>query len=149
MVLRVLVAEDEALIAYELSSIVEQAGYSVVGPCATLGHVQEAAAANSPELALIDIRLGQDSGTDVCAYLHAHYRTTCVYLTAYSSHQIGESLGALGLFRKPFYDSHIPGLLRYMEARHKNHNAECPRLLTLFDPGSAALSSHQLKPSLA
>jgi DNA-binding response OmpR family regulator len=62
MPLKVLIAEDETLIAFDLAYVVEEAGHIVVGPCASLAQVKKAAAAVTPDLALIDVMLGNDSG---------------------------------------------------------------------------------------
>ena len=58
MPLKVLIAEDEALVAFDLAYMVEEAGYIVVGPCTSLAEVKKVAAETPPDLALIDVKLG-------------------------------------------------------------------------------------------
>jgi DNA-binding response OmpR family regulator len=132
MPLKVLIAEDETLIAFDLAYVVEEAGHIVVGPCASLAQVKKAAAAVTPDLALIDVMLGNDSGKDVCAYLHHEYGTTCVFVTAHPSFLIKERLGAIGSVTKPFGTQHIPILLQYMAAVRAGERPESPGFLSLF-----------------
>ena len=54
---RVLVVEDEFLVALELSRIVERAGYSVVGPAESVDATRKVLAQQKVDLALLDINL--------------------------------------------------------------------------------------------
>jgi AmiR/NasT family two-component response regulator len=58
---RALVAEDEALIAADLEDMLDNAGFDVVGPCATLVDAQERMLDEQPDVAIVDMRLRDDS----------------------------------------------------------------------------------------
>ena len=58
---RILVVEDEALIAMDLEWTLRQSGCEVVGPVATLGDAVRAAATEHPlDGAILDVNLGRE-----------------------------------------------------------------------------------------
>jgi PAS domain S-box-containing protein len=66
---RVLVVEDEALVAMQVKSDLENAGHIVVGPARTLAQGIELARSNELDFALLDLRLGDDLSTLVAEQL--------------------------------------------------------------------------------
>ncbi|MEM6857770.1 MAG: response regulator [Pseudomonadota bacterium] len=58
MVQRILVAEDEPIIAFDLCDTVEEAGYEVEGPFSGVSSASEACENDKPDLAILDIKLG-------------------------------------------------------------------------------------------
>ena len=66
---RILIAEDEALIAMELISIFEDVGATVVGPCRTLSAALARAQEEGLSAAILDLRLGRDSSTPLARVL--------------------------------------------------------------------------------
>ena len=57
MVLRILVAEDEFITAFDLCDTFEEAGYEVEGPHAGISSVMLACQREKPDLAILDIEL--------------------------------------------------------------------------------------------
>ena len=55
--LRILVAEDEPIVAFDLCDTVEEAGYEVEGPYSGLSSASQACDSDSPDLAILDITL--------------------------------------------------------------------------------------------
>lgn len=70
--LRVLLVEDEPLLAWELELAIASAGATVVGPASTLRSAFALAEENGNGLAaaVIDYRLGQDEAAPLAAFLH-------------------------------------------------------------------------------
>ncbi|HEV3494300.1 MAG TPA: response regulator [Reyranella sp.] len=58
MMTRILVVEDENFLAMELAWIVEDAGYSVVGPERSVAETRQVLASKVVDLALLDVNLG-------------------------------------------------------------------------------------------
>lgn len=58
MVQRILVAEDEPVIAYDLCDTFEEAGYEVEGPYSGVETASSACRQDRPDLAILDIKLG-------------------------------------------------------------------------------------------
>ena len=57
MVQRILVAEDEPIVAFDLCDTVEEAGYEVEGPYSGVSSASEACESSNPDLAILDIKL--------------------------------------------------------------------------------------------
>ena len=60
--LRILLAEDEALIAMYLAETLVEMGHEVCGTEATQRGLVAAAALHKPDLMIVDVRLGEGSG---------------------------------------------------------------------------------------
>lgn len=54
---RILVAEDEPIVAFDLCDTVEEAGFEVEGPYAGISSANEACDNGTPDLAILDITL--------------------------------------------------------------------------------------------
>lgn len=69
--IRVLIVEDEFIIAMTLKDELEVAGYEVVGLAGTADRAVELACAASPDVILMDIRLkGPGDGVDAACRIH-------------------------------------------------------------------------------
>lgn len=60
MAQRILVAEDEPVVAFDLCETVREAGYEVEGPHRDIASAMLASQKGLPDLAILDITLGQD-----------------------------------------------------------------------------------------
>jgi DNA-binding NarL/FixJ family response regulator len=69
--LRVLVVEDEFLIALDLGSILDRLGCTVLGPAATVHEALHLLAADPPDVALLDLNLFDGRSTPVAEALVA------------------------------------------------------------------------------
>lgn len=54
----ILVAEDEAIIGHDLCDTVEEAGYIAEGPHGDISSAMRAVQTNRPDLAILDVQLG-------------------------------------------------------------------------------------------
>ena len=68
---RVLVVEDEALVAFELAGALEQAGFAVVGPVARVDQALDLIEAPGCDCAVLDINLGSEMADPVAERLTA------------------------------------------------------------------------------
>jgi DNA-binding response OmpR family regulator len=66
---RILIAEDEVIIAMELQSMIEDYGLQVVGPAHTLKHATELALREDISAAILDLCLGRDAISAVARIL--------------------------------------------------------------------------------
>jgi PAS domain S-box-containing protein len=105
---KVLVVEDEALVALDLQVRLEGLGYTVVG---TADHRDEAVALfaeHLPDLVLMDLRLAQgDDGVAVARDLQAIAARPVVFITAHSDAQTlarAVATAPYGYLNKPFDD---------------------------------------------
>lgn len=69
----ILVVEDEALVALQIESFLETAGYAVTGVADSIDTALGLVADSKPELALVDVNLvGGDSGIELARRLREH-----------------------------------------------------------------------------
>lgn len=68
---RILVAEDEMVIAFDLCDTVEEAGYEVEGPHVRTSSALLACENSKPDLAILDITFGEDDSYLLASMLAA------------------------------------------------------------------------------
>src|SRR5690242_17589447 len=99
--MRVLVLDDECLVAALTATILLDAGHDVVGPTSSAQEAMRLAVAQKLELALLDIDLdGAGSGLDV-AHLCSELGIPAVFLSG-SKVRAEDRDGAAGLLSKPY-----------------------------------------------
>jgi PAS domain S-box-containing protein len=82
---RILIVEDDAILATHLEDMLIQLGYQVVGMAATGAAAVASALAQQPDAILMDIRLrGEMTGLQVAEELHKQNSFPIIYLTAYT-----------------------------------------------------------------
>jgi CheY-like chemotaxis protein len=97
---RVLVAEDEFVIALEIEDTLRRAGYEVVGPAATAGEAARLAAAGPLDAAVLD--LGLRDGTAIpAADVLAARGVPFVFLSGYGRESLPGHLRGRTVLDKP------------------------------------------------
>jgi DNA-binding response OmpR family regulator len=82
-VLKVLIAEDDVMIADMLEELLVESGYEVCGIGRTVAESVALARRHKPDLVVIDVRLAEEGlGTDIPAQLGAFDRPGVLYATA-------------------------------------------------------------------
>lgn len=115
--LRILVVEDEALIALELECLLDDLGYVTVGVAGSSTEAIELGRATAPDIALVDIHLiDGPTGIDVARTLSLDPRTSVVFMTANDKRIPPDFAGALGVIAKPYSERAVAGALRYVAA---------------------------------
>ena len=88
--LRILIVEDEFLLAMELEALLAQRGCLVLGPVSSVRHALAMLDnGQRPELALLDVNLKGERATPVAAALQAR-GVPFVLITGYSAPQLSE-----------------------------------------------------------
>lgn len=83
---KILVVEDEALIAFDIKLILEKEGYDVITNIKTVETAIACIEENNPDMVLIDINLNQNKdGVDLGTYLLAKDTIPYIYITSYSN----------------------------------------------------------------
>jgi CheY-like chemotaxis protein len=81
---RILVVEDEAIIAMDLTAILRRRGWRVVGTAASGEESIIQAGAERPDVVLMDIRLqGPMNGLEAARVIKARWGIPVIFLTAY------------------------------------------------------------------
>jgi PAS domain S-box-containing protein len=82
---RILIVEDDAVLAIELQETLTQLGYQVCGLAATGKAAVESALVQKPDIILVDIRLrGTMTGIQAVEIIHQQVNIPVVYLTAFA-----------------------------------------------------------------
>jgi DNA-directed RNA polymerase specialized sigma24 family protein len=101
---RVLIIEDEAVIAMDLSDLVTAAGHDVCATATTAASAVEAAKRERPDLVLADIQLADgSSGIDAVKEILASFEVPVIFITAFPDRLLtGERPEPTFLITKPY-----------------------------------------------
>lgn len=103
---RILIIEDEPLIALDLQQLLEQEGYVVLSDYQNVTYAIEIINEWQPDLVLLDIELNEKkSGLDIATYLNQHTSIGFCFLTSYSDFNTLEKVKKTqpkGFLVKPF-----------------------------------------------
>jgi response regulator NasT len=125
--MRVLVAEDDPIIALGIARRLERLGHEVTGPAARGADVLRLAAEASPDLYLLDVDLEDADGLELAATLAERGpRRPVVILTGLDAPELVERSIASGVdafLTKPVDDRQLDAALRLAAARHAEHEA--------------------------
>jgi CheY-like chemotaxis protein len=99
--LRILVVEDEAIVAMMLEDILTELGHHVVGPIHRVNKALEIAQNDPIDIALLDVQV---AGTEVYAVAErlAERRIPFVFTTGYGKRGLRESFSGRPVLQKPF-----------------------------------------------
>jgi DNA-binding response OmpR family regulator len=108
--LRVLVVEDEMIVALEIEDVLREAGYEIVGPVGTLPEAVNMARTQSLDAAILDINLDGDWTLPVAVELQ---RRSIPFLlaTGYADSALPPQLRDLPRLVKPFQDRELEQLM--------------------------------------
>jgi len=112
--LRVMIVEDQALLAMELELVLGDSGCDVVGCAMDTDSALAIAEREKPDLALIDMNLLDGmTGPEIARRMVSEHGAACVFLTA-NPEQIPDGFaGALGVVSKPFDESTIRAVVAF------------------------------------
>lgn len=98
--MRILIVEDESLIAWDLEQIVRDLGHDPLGPVSTAERAKAIGA--TADLALVDVNLADGrTGPWVAEHLNATYGIPVVFVTGNPEH-VKNNFNAIGILNKPF-----------------------------------------------
>ena len=146
---RILIVEDEGIVARDILLRLKRLGYRVCGTAATGREAIETALATRPDLVLMDVHLkGDMDGIAAARRIDGALGVPVVYLTAYSDDdtiQRAASADAVGYLLKPFEERELRAAIevalqrRDMERRLKASQAWLTTILRSI--GDALIAS--------
>jgi two-component system sensor histidine kinase/response regulator len=120
---RVLIAEDEGLIALAMRKTLVEQGYDVVAVVATEGEAVAAALHDRPDLILMDIHLkGPSDGVAAATEIHRQLDVPIVFLTAYADRDTldrAKVAAPHGYLVKPVSGSELRATIEMALHRHR------------------------------
>jgi PAS domain S-box-containing protein len=115
---RILVVEDEGLVALQLQAHLEDAGHSVIGPARSLAQGLRLAESEGIDAALVDISLGRDSSAPIADRLLAR-SVPFAFATGYAdSAMLPEHLRAIPRLNKPYAVDEVRRVVDGLVARN-------------------------------
>jgi response regulator NasT len=108
--IRVVIAEDEAIIRMDLKETLEEEGYIVVGETGRGDQAVELVRALQPDLAILDVKMPGIDGLEAAGIITAEKLCGVLILTAFSQREVIEQArdaGALAYLVKPFQKSDL------------------------------------------
>jgi response regulator NasT len=123
---RILVAEDNELVALTLEEQLKGLGYDVIGVARTGTEAIDLAMRLSPDIIIMDIRMPEMEGTEAAARINNQRPVPILMLTAYTDRDTirkAELAGALGYLVKPVNESELSPAINIALARYKELHA--------------------------
>jgi two-component system, NtrC family, sensor kinase len=130
---RVLIVEDERVVATHVERSLQDAGYVVTGIAANAVEVAQLVAGTPPDVALVDLRLrGGGEGFEIAEWLRVDNDVPVVYMTAHTDDDTfrrAARTGAYGYVVKPFTIGEVKSALQVALYKHgmDQHLAERER----------------------
>ncbi|CAL8971893.1 MAG: response regulator [Actinobacteria bacterium] len=118
--LRVLVAEDEALIRLDLVELLTEEGYTVIAEAGDGEEALELARKLTPDLVVMDVKMPKMDGISAAAVIAEERIAPVVMLTAFSQRELVErarDAGAMAYVVKPFDSSDVIPAIEIAMAR--------------------------------
>mgnify|MGYP001810079988 CR=1 FL=1 len=150
---RVLIVEDEVIIARNISRYLDHMGYDVTAICASSGEVMSSIRDDKPDVVLMDIRIeGAEDGIVVAERLHDLHQIPVVYLSALIDDETVQRVKAtqpFGFLAKPFSQKELQITLEIalyksgMERRLSEQEIHIQRLIDRMGQGFCLLDSQR------
>jgi DNA-binding NarL/FixJ family response regulator len=113
---RILIVEDDLLVASEMEATLYDAGFEVVGIATTGKEALQLARTESPILAVMDIRIaGGRDGIDTALELFRSQGIRCIFASAHSDYESrmrAQPAAPLGWLQKPYTMASLTEMVR-------------------------------------
>jgi DNA-binding response OmpR family regulator len=114
--LRVMIIEDEALLAMELEGLVEEAGHTVVGWATSSNEARRMVDLIDADIAFVDVHLTDGpTGVEVAQYIADKKASMVIFMTANPKRLPENFAGAVGVIAKPYTMNGLLAALRYLQ----------------------------------
>lgn len=142
---KILIVEDEGVVALDLQDRLESLGYTIIGSADTAKSALKLAAKYSPDLVLMDIVLkGEKDGIDAARQIHDLFGIPVVFITAYADEKTllrAKNSYPYGYIVKPFTTQMLHSNIEMAIHRHEVDQAlESCYSTTLASIGDAVIS---------
>ena len=119
---RILVVEDEPVVALDLKQTLQAMGHEVVSIRTSFKSAIEAVEQLNPSLVFMDIHLqGAGDGIDACKMIYERWKLPVIFLTAFADEKTVNRAAAckpFGYLTKPFLSKELYAVLQVARSRH-------------------------------
>ena len=121
---KVMIVEDEGLIAHDIAGELSRNGFEVTAICASGEEALSSIEAACPNLVLLDIKLrGKIDGIEVALRIHSQYRVPVIFLTSHADKETFSRAMQANPFTyllKPFRRATLCGAIESAITKHRN-----------------------------
>ena len=125
---KILIVEDEFVIAHDLRNILTRLGYEVIGIALSEAKAVPLLEQQTPDLVLLDIQLkGNKTGIDIAHLLNDRYQVPFVFVTSFSDQQTiaqVKDTRPFGYLLKPFKPEQIYAAVEIALAHAENRTLQ-------------------------
>jgi response regulator NasT len=133
---RVVIAEDEAIIRLDLKEILEDEGYEIVGETGRGDEAVDLVRKHHPDLAILDIKMPGMDGLTAAKEITGERLAAVLILTAFSQRDLidqAKEAGALAYLVKPFQRSELIPQMEIALGRFKEMKVLAQQVESLED----------------
>ena len=133
---RVVIAEDEAIIRLDLKETLEAEGYQVVADTGRGDHAVELVTQHQPDVVILDVKMAGLDGIEAAKRIATTEDTAVVILTAFSQRDLVDraiDAGALAYLVKPYKRDELVAAVEVARARYREMRALADQARTLTD----------------
>ena len=112
---RILIVEDEPIVAIALQDMLEDLGYAVVGPALRVAPALTLATDEAIDAAILDVNMGDGDSYCVAELLRSR-DIPYVFATGYGREGLEPGHEAIAVLRKPYHESQVDSELRRLLA---------------------------------
>jgi len=134
--LRIIIADDEAVIRMGLRAMLEERGYAVVGEAAEGRRAIDLVEKLRPDLVFLDIKMPGLDGLAAAEQLIAAHRVPVIILTAYGDRALidrAREAGVMGYLMKPLREADLEPAIQVALARYRDLQALAEEVTDLQD----------------
>jgi two-component system, response regulator PdtaR len=121
--IKVLIVEDEVIVAKDIGDTLLSLGYSVTGTAASREEAVELTESTAPDIVLMDIMLeGELDGTEASEIIRSRFNIPVIFLTAYSNEktlQRAKTTNPYGYILKPFQETDLYTTIEIAIHKHR------------------------------
>ena len=121
--IRIVIVEDEGIVAFQIETLLQQKGYQVIGTFASGVEALQNIESLSPDLVLMDLKLqGEMDGIETARRISEYLDVPIVYLTAHSDESTfkrAKETGPYGYILKPFNAQELDIAIQVAIHKHK------------------------------
>jgi DNA-binding NarL/FixJ family response regulator len=114
--LKVVIVEDELLVAMYIEQTVRDLGYEVIGPAGTLAEAKKLFEVSDFDVAILDVRLRQGELIYPAIEILRERRIPFVFITAYGAEGLDRQFGRHPVLKKPFSQRELQRCIRNVVA---------------------------------